>query len=53
MARSTILILSFILAVSFISSADKILVIFDNAELKNTHSKFLSLLESPRSNKTK
>ena len=51
--NKAILIISFILAISFVAQADKILVILDNAELKNTHSKFLSLLASPRSNKTK
>lgn len=51
--NKSILFLSFLLAISFVASADKILVILDNAELKNTHSKFLSLLASPRNNKTK
>jgi hypothetical protein len=41
------------MAISFIAATDRILVIVDNADLIKTHSKFLSLLASPRSNKTK
>ena len=40
------------MAASFIATADRILVIVDNADLLNTHSKFISLLSSPRNNKT-
>lgn len=53
MTKHFILIISIILAINFIAQADKILVVLDNAELKNTHSRLLSLLASPRSNKTK
>jgi len=53
MIKNSLLLLTVILAISIVAEADKILVILDNAELKNTHSKFLSLLASPRSNKTK
>lgn len=53
MNKNVILFLSIILAISFIAEADKILVIIDNAQLKQTHSKFLSLLASPKNNKTK
>jgi hypothetical protein len=53
MNKNTLLFLTFLLAINFIAQADKILVILDNAELKNTHSKFLSLLASPRNNRTK
>lgn len=53
MIKNSLLLLTFILAISIVAEADKILVVLDNAELKNTHSKFLSLLASPRSNKTK
>jgi hypothetical protein len=41
------------MAISFIAVTDRILVIFDNADLIKTHSKFISLLTSPRNNKTK
>lgn len=41
------------MAVSFITAADRILVIVDNADLVKTHSRFISLLASPRNNKTK
>lgn len=53
MARHSLLIIAIILAVSLIASADKILVVLDNAQLKTTHSRLLSLLASPRNNKTK
>lgn len=53
MNKHIFLLISLILAISFIAEADKILVIFDNAQLKTTHSKLLSLLANPRSNKTK
>lgn len=53
MIKPSVFILSFIMALSFIAAADKILVILDNADLANTHSRFISLLANPRSNKTK
>jgi hypothetical protein len=40
------------MAVSFISTADRILVIVDNADLVKTHSRFIFLLTSPHNNKT-
>lgn len=53
MTKHSFLIITIILAVSFIAQTDKILVILDNTQLKTTHSRLLSLLASPRNNKTK
>ena len=53
MVRPSPLLISLVMAISFIAVTDRILVIFDNADLIKTHSKFISLLTSPRNNKTK
>ncbi len=53
MIKHSIFLLSFLMAINFIATADRILLIVDNADLINTHSRFISLLASPRSNKTK
>jgi hypothetical protein len=51
--KNSALILSIIIAVSFIFTADRILVIVNNSDLIKTHSQFISLLASPRQNKAK
>lgn len=53
MVKSSFFVISIIIAVSFVAQTDKILVVLDNAQLQSTHSKLLSLLVSPRNNKTK